>query len=281
MYPMGEDLVSIGLVVGLDYKNHNLDVHYLLQKMKKHPLFANYLTGGRLLEWGAKTIPEGGLAALPEKLHGDGLLIAGDAAGFVNVPALKGIHYAMHTGVLAAQSIYQALKSQDVSSRSLMKFDEEVKKSFIFQDLKKVQNMRHAFKSGLWCGGIKAGLMTLTQGAFPSLSQAQFEEDAVEPKNVVTPEAPSEPGALSKVDAVYLSGNQTRDDIPSHLTVGKNISKEVASFYTHMCPAGVYEQKDGELVVNAPNCIDCKATDVLGPRWLPREGGSGPNYKNM
>ena len=276
MYPMGKDLISLGLVVGLDYKNHNLDVHKMLQQMKKHPLFATYLEGGSLIEWGAKTIPEGGLEALPDRLHGDGLLISGDAAGFVNVPSLKGIHYAMYTGILAARSIYKALKTKNFSAQQLKSFDEDVKSSFIFKDLKKVRNMRHAFKSGFIPGAFKAGLMTLTGGTFPNAGK-HFEEDAAEEKLVVD-EVVDNPG-LSKEDAVYLSGNKTRDDIPSHLTVGENISDELKDLYVHMCPAGVYESSaDNKLQVNAPNCIDCKATDVLGPRWLPREGGSGPNY---
>ena len=278
MYPMGGDLVSIGLVVGLDYKAHNVDVHKLLQQMKRHPLFNEYLEGGTIVEWGAKTIPEGGLEALPKRLHGGGLLMAGDCAGFVNVPALKGIHYAMHTGRLAAQSIYEALKSKDTSAGSLKIFDDKVQKSFVFRDLQKVRNMRHAFKSGLLWGGVKAGLMTLTGGAFPGGGNL-FEEDSEVERRFVD-KTLENPG-LSKVDAVYLSGNKTRDDIPQHLTVGKQISPEQADLYVHMCPAGVYEYSGNKLVVNAPNCIDCKATDVLGPRWQPREGGSGPNYTNM
>ena len=138
--------------------------------------------------------------------------------------------------------------------------------------------MRHAFKSGFYSGGIKASLMTLTGGAFPSLS-GPFEGDDEEEKTYVAPE--TQKVGISKVDAVYLSGNKTRDDIPQHLTVGKDISPEVADFYSSLCPAGVYERQGDQLVVNAPNCVDCKATDVLGPRWQPREGGAGPNYKDM
>jgi len=275
MYPMGDGLVSLGLVAGLDYKDHNLDVHVLLQKLKKHPLIAEYLDGGELVEWGAKTIPEGGLEALPERLHGEGILFAGDCVGLVNVPALKGIHYAMHSGILAARTAFKALKASDYSSNTLKTFDDDLKSSYIVKDLKKVRNMRHAFKSGFYLGGMKAGLMTLTGGAFPGGGVGHL-EDAAEEK---TTGKPAEKNiGISKVDAVYLSGNKTRDDIPVHLTVGKDISKEMAEHYSHLCPAGVYEVQEGKLVINAPNCIDCKATDVLGPRWQPREGGSGPNY---
>ncbi len=278
MYPMGDNLVSLGLVAGLDYKDHNLDVHVLLQKLKTHPLIAEYLEGGELVEWGAKTIPEGGLEAVPERLHGEGILFAGDCIGLVNVPALKGIHYAMHSGILAARTAFKALKAGDYSSNTLKSFDEDLKSSYVFKDLKKVRNMRHAFKSGFYMGGLKAGLMTLTGGAFPGAG-GKHVEDAAEEKT--TGKAPEKNIGISKVDAVYLSGNKTRDDIPVHLTVGEDISKEMAEHYSHLCPAGVYEVQDGKLVINAPNCVDCKATDVLGPRWQPREGGSGPNYNLM
>ncbi|MCB0411788.1 MAG: 4Fe-4S dicluster domain-containing protein [Bdellovibrionales bacterium] len=280
LYPLADDLVSFGLVAGLDYKQSNLDVHRLLQKMKQHPLFAEILEGGEIQEWGAKTIPEGGFNALPNRLHGDHVLILGDAAGLVNVPALKGIHYAMMSGIMAARTLYQGLKSSDFSAKKLAPYSESLRTSFIGEDLKAVRNMRHAFKSGFYMGGMKAGLMTLTGGAFPG-DTSHAEEDAAEPKTLSTDESLAPNVGLSKVDAVYLSGNKTRDDIPSHLTVGKDISPEVADFYSHLCPAGVYERQGDQLVVNAPNCVDCKATDVLGPRWQPREGGSGPDYKQM
>ncbi|MEZ4871722.1 MAG: 4Fe-4S dicluster domain-containing protein [Bdellovibrionales bacterium] len=205
-------------------------------------------------------------------------MMAGDAVGFVNVPALKGIHYAMLSGIYAARSAFQALKNQDTSSQTLCAYDDSIKNSVIYSDMKKVRNMRHAFKSGFYAGGVKAGLMTLTGGAFPPLS-GPFEGDDEELKEY-KPNNKEKIG-ISKVDAVYLSGNKTRDDIPQHLTVGKDITPEVAEFYEAMCPAGVYERQGDKLVVNAPNCVDCKATDVLGPRWQPREGGAGPDYKNM
>jgi electron-transferring-flavoprotein dehydrogenase len=277
LYPMGNDLISFGLVVGMDYKPHALDTHKLLQKLKQHPLFKNILEGGEVLEWGAKTIPEGGWNSLPKKLHGDGLLIAGDSAGFVNVPALKGVHYSMQSGMLAAETIFEALKKNDFSANTLKTYDDKIQSSYIKTDLYKVRNMRQAFKDGFYMGSLKAGLMTVTGGMFPGGSAPH--EDAAEAKDVQP--MTYENVGLSKVDAVYLSGNKTRDDIPQHLTVGKDISPEVADMYAAMCPAGVYERRGDQLVVNAPNCIDCKATDVIGPRWQPREGGAGPDYKQM
>jgi electron-transferring-flavoprotein dehydrogenase len=283
MYPMADDHVAIGLVVGLDYSDARFDVHEALQRMKLHPLFRQYLEGGQMVEWGAKTIPEGGYYSVPERRHGDGLMIVGDAAGYVEVSSLKGIHYAMHSGIMAARQIFQALKAGDTSTAGLAGYTAAVDSSVIMRDLKERRNMRLAFKSGFTVGGIKAGLMTLTKGAFPG-GRIDIEEDAAETRKVsgpVEPFAPDGELTFSKVDAVYRSGNQTRDDIPSHLIVGEHVSAEAAEFYSHVCPAGVYERDGDRLVVNAPNCVDCKATDVLGPRWTPREGGSGPAYRQM
>jgi electron-transferring-flavoprotein dehydrogenase len=284
MYPMEERLVSVGLVVGLDYRDARLDVHELLQRMKLHPLFRDVLEGGEMVEWGAKTIPEGGYYSLPERRHGDGLCVVGDAAGFVDVPSLKGIHYAMHSGMLAARAIFHALESGDTSEAGLRPYTEAMDASYVVSDLKKTRNMRLAFKKGFVGGGFRAGLMSLTGGSFPG-GRIAVEEDAAEPKVLGEREgeALATDGRLtfSKVDAVFKSGNQTRDDIPTHLIVGEDVPPRVAEMYVHLCPAGVYERDGDTLVVNAPNCVDCKATDVLGPRWTPREGGSGPAYRRM
>jgi electron-transferring-flavoprotein dehydrogenase len=282
MYPLGPDQIALGLVVGLDYHDASLDVHQLLQRLKLHPLFRPHLEGGQLLEWGAKTIPEGGFYALPERRHGDGVLLVGDAAGFVDVPSLKGIHYAMQSGVFAARAAFDALKAGSAAASNLAGYDRLVEGSYITTDLHRTRNMRLAFKDGFWLGGIKAGLMTLTGGRFPG-GKIDLPEDAAAPRRIgpAAPFAPDGVLTFSKVDAVFKAGNATRDSIPSHLLVGSDVSSELADFYTHMCPAGVYERAGDQLRVNAPNCVDCKATDVLGPRWTPREGGSGPKYRLM
>lgn len=143
--------------------------------------------------------------------------------------------------------------------------------------------MRLAFKSGLVGGGLRAGVMTITGGAFPG-GRIPASEDAAAIKRLGREAEPFVPDGLltfSKVDAVFKSGNQTRDDIPSHLVEAEAVSPESAELYAHMCPAAVYERDGERLVTNPPNCVDCKATDVLGPRWTPREGGSGPAYRLM
>ena len=282
MYPLGPEQVAVGLVVGLDYHQSSLDVHELLQRMKLHPLFRGRLEGGELLEWGAKTIPEGGFHALPSRLSGDGVIFAGDTVGLVDVPSLKGIHYAIQSGIYAARTAFGALKAGDVSAAALAAYDRMVDDSYIVSDLRRTRNMRLAFKDGLYLGGIKAGLMTATGGRFPG-SRIEMRSDAQAPRKTTPPEPFTPDGKLtfSKVDAVFKSGNATRDTIPSHLIVGRDITGDVADFYSHVCPAGVYERVGDELRVNPPNCVDCKATDVLGPRWTPREGGSGPKYRAM
>ena len=275
VYPLEPNLVALGLVVGLDYRDAGLDVHVLLQRFKQHPLVRPLLAGGEMVEWGAKTIPEGGFYSLPERRAGEGVVLLGDAAGFVDVPSLKGIHYAMQSGMYAARAIFQNLKN----GAALTEYDRLVNASYIATDLYRTRNMRLAFRDGFYLGGFQAALMTLTGGRFPGGKYRMHADADVARVISLSDHAASE--GVSKVDAVFKSGNSTRDTIPSHLIVGSDVPAAVARFYAHMCPAGVYEAGDGGLRVNAPNCVDCKATDVLGPRWTPREGGSGPKYKRM
>ena len=282
MYPLESNVVSLGLVVGLDYRDSTLDVHELLQEMKQHKLFKPYLADGELIEWGAKTIPEGGYYSLPKRRAGHGVVILGDSAGLVDVPSLKGVHYAIQSGIYAAQAIFSALKSDDTSARALHKYDRLLDDSYIIKDLHRTRNVRLAFAKGFYRGSIKAGLMTMTGGRFPG-KKINVEPDAAVAKKVskAKPFAPDGKLTISKVDAVYKSGNMTRDDIPCHVISKDGVDADVAEFYSHLCPAAVYEVEDGKLTINPPNCVDCKATDVLGPRWTPREGGAGPAYKRM
>ncbi len=284
LYPMGEKQVALGLVAGLDYPNARFDIAVAFQRMKEHPLFRKVLEGGEMLEWGAKSITEGGYFSLPARRHGDGCLLVGESAGFVDVPSLKGIHYAMHSGILAARTIFEALKKGDTSKDALAGYDTACDESYIIRDLYRTRNMRLAFKHGLIRGGAAASVMMLSSGALlgdriPMHDDAWAERAAK--KSVAQGYTPDGTLTFPKLDAVFKSGNTTRDDIPQHLVVGDSVPPELADFYAGMCPAGVYEREGDKLVVNAPNCVDCKATDVLGPRWTPREGGSGPKYRGM
>jgi electron-transferring-flavoprotein dehydrogenase len=281
LYPLEPNLVALGLVVGLDSRRSDTDVHVLLQRMKTHPFFRAVLEGGELVEWGAKTIPEGGFWSLPERRHGEGVVLLGDAAGFVDVPSLKGIHYAMWSGIQAARAILPAL-APGAAPGLLAAYDRAMDASFVTADLRRRRNMRLAFRDGFFAGVLNSGFATLTGGRFPG-RLFPVERDAEVPRAPAPPVPLTPDGRLtfSKTAGVYHAGNRTRDDVPPHLVVGKDVPPELADLYAAMCPAGVYERRGDALVVNAPNCVDCKATDVLGPRWTPREGGSGPRYQRM
>ena len=287
IYPMGDDMVTIGMVVGLDYRDAELSVHDLLQELKTHPRVRKILEGGERVQWGAKTIPEGGFVALPKKLHAPGLLMCGDGVGLVNVPALKGIHYAIESGRLAAEAAWRTLE-RGVSRRdALASYDESVRESFIWSDLKEVRNMRQAFGRGFYVGGALASAMTVTKGKFPPGDRAT-ERDA-EQSLIVTDRANSYPapdGVLTfdKLSSVFASGNRTRDDQPNHIRVQTKVPREVAELWARMCPAHVYEvgEEDGDGTVEvklAPsNCVQCGAITAKGGRLTPPEGGSGPEY---
>lgn len=279
LYPMGEGLAVAGVVVGLDYPHRDLDPHGLLQTFKGHRFVRRHLEGGALLEWGARIIPEGGYFSLPERLSGPGLLVVGDAAGFVEAASLKGIHYAMASGVLAARAAHESLAADGPLDR----YDDAIRASFIHRDLYRRRHLRPALRGGLYRGALKALLMTLPGGAHLGRGKV-VGADAEVPRRAgaaSAPTAPAGPLAIGKQDAVGRADNTTRDDGPPHLLAPAAVDADLAAFYAHLCPAGVYEWDGERLRINAPNCIDCKATDVLGPRWMPRESGSGPCYRRM
>jgi electron-transferring-flavoprotein dehydrogenase len=292
IYPMGPDMVAIGLVLGLDYRDSTLSVHDSLQLFKTHPMVRQLLEGGERIGWGAKTIPEGGFLALPSSLSMPGAVLTGDSAGFVNVPKLKGIHYAMRSGMLAAEAIYEQLKAgQDLSAPdALAGYDQRVRSSNIWSDLKKVRNMRQALGKGFAVGGPIGGLMDISRGALPP-GNWKFHGDAeaaVEPHpgNRVYP-APDGKLTFDKLSSVFLSGNRSRDDQPNHIRIQENVPREVAEAWVAMCPAAVYEigRDDGgptvQLKLAPSNCVQCGAITAKGGRLTPPEGGSGPEYSNM
>ncbi len=287
VYPMGDDMVTIGMVVGLDYRDTELSVHDLLQELKTHPRIRKILDGGERVQWGAKTIPEGGFVALPKRFHAPGLLLTGDGVGLVNVPALKGIHYAIESGRLAAEAAWRTLERGASARAALATYDESLRESFIWSDLKEVRNMRQAFGRGFYLGGAMAGAMTATKGKFPR-GDAHTELDA-EQSLISTDRAKSYPDAdgkltFDKLSSVFASGNRTRDDQPNHIRVQTKVPRELAELWEHMCPAQVYEvgAADGEGTVEvklAPsNCVQCGAITAKGGRLTPPEGGSGPEY---
>ncbi|MEP7334575.1 MAG: electron-transfer flavoprotein:ubiquinone oxidoreductase [Actinomycetota bacterium] len=290
VYPMGEDHVALGMVVGLDYRDAELSVHDVLQELKTHKLVRKILAGGERVEWGAKTIPEGGFLALPKQLHAPGLLFCGDGVGMVNVPALKGIHYAIESGRLAAETAFEALQRGRTAATpgALESYDRAVRDSYIWRDLEQVKNMRPAFSRGFWVGGALAGMMTATRGKLPPFT-FRTERDA-DVELIVTDRAkryPTPDGKLTfdKLSSVFLSGNKTRDDQPNHIRVQRKVPRELAELWVRMCPAHVYEigGADGaetvEVEVNPSNCVQCGAITAKGGRLTPPEGGSGPEYQ--
>jgi electron-transferring-flavoprotein dehydrogenase len=292
IYPMGEDMAALGLVVGLDYTDASLSVHDLLQELKLHPLVRPVVDGGKRIAWGAKTIPEGGLQAVPRKLHFPGGMIVGDGAGLVNVPALKGIHYAIRSGMLAAEAAVEAIAPGATSwtPGELESYDEAVRASFIWKDLERVRNMRPAFARGFLVGAAIAGAATASLGKFPPKA-LPLHADAEAPVslNGVRP-YPAPDGVLTfdKLSSVYLSGNRTRDDAPDHIRVRREVPRELAETWVAMCPAHVYEIVEGSdangmvaVEVTASNCVQCGAITAKGGRLTMPEGGDGPDYGLM
>jgi electron-transferring-flavoprotein dehydrogenase len=283
IYPMGKDMLTLGMVVGLDYSDVELSVHDLLQELKTHPFVRKLLEGGERVEWGAKTIPEGGFLALPKRLHAPGLLICGDGAGLVNVPALKGIHYAIESGSLAAEAAFAALQRGQTpwTPGALSAYDEALAQSFVWKDLQEVRNMRQAFGRGLWLGGALAGMMTATKGRFPPGDLRTERDSEVDPiRGGRARSYPKPDGQLTfdKLSSVFASGNKTRDDQPSHILVRREVPRDIAELWTWMCPAQVYEPSESGVTVTPSNCVQCGAITAKGGRLTPPEGGSGPEY---
>jgi electron-transferring-flavoprotein dehydrogenase len=288
IYPMGEDKVCLGLVVGLDYTDATFSCHDALQLMKTHPFIKKILEGGKRVAWGAKTIPSGGYYAMPKRLSVPGMVIAGDAASMVNIPTLKGVHYAMHAGMYAAEAIVDALKQDSVNFEA---YDEKVHNSTIEKDLYKSRNVRQAFSRGFFVGGAVANGWAMTNGAFPP-GHWKGEDDAENKMELgkagdMYPK-PDNELTFAKLDSVFLSGNATRDDAPNHVRIQTRVPREIAQTWVSMCPAQVYEIPDEQLEngaaevdvhVTASNCVQCGAITAKGGRLTLPEGGDGPLYQ--
>jgi electron-transferring-flavoprotein dehydrogenase len=291
VYPMGDDLVSVGFVAGLEYRDAEFSVHDVLQEFKTHRLIRKILDGGERVAWGAKTITEGGYHALPRRFNAPGLLLAGESAGLVNVPTLKGIHYAIDSGRMAAEAAWRALGRGENPARigALDSYDEELRASYIARDLREVRNMRQVFDKGFFFGGAYASAMTVTKGRFPPKeyrSEPNAAHELIRTDRAKAYPAPDGKLTFDKLSSVFLSGNKTRDDQPNHIRVQRQVPLRLAEAWVRMCPAQVYElgESDGEgtvtVQVNASNCVQCGAITAKGGRLTPPEGGSGPEYTN-
>jgi electron-transferring-flavoprotein dehydrogenase len=290
IYPMGEDRISLGLVVGLDYRDARFSAHDALQQLKTHPLVAKLLQGGKRVGWGAKTIPSGGYWAMPRRLSAPGLVLAGDGAAMCNVSELKGIHYAMHAGMFAAEAIYEKLKAGSTDDLSI--YDDKVRDSEIVKDLYRTRNMRQpASKTGFFVGSAIGSMMILSGGRFPPGRWATHDDATVDV--FIGPERdypkPDGKTTFDKLSSVFASGNATRDDAPNHIRIQEKVPLEVALMWQNMCPAQVYEVPEEELGKNGSdevsvqitpsNCVQCGAITAKGGRLTPPEGGDGPNYQ--
>jgi electron-transferring-flavoprotein dehydrogenase len=288
IYPMGENKVGLGLVVGLDTTDATFSVHDAFQEFKTHPFIKKILEGGKRVAWGAKTIPSGGYWSMPKRLSVPGMVICGDSAGMVNIPRLKGIHYAMHSGIYAAEAIIDALKQDSVN---LEAYERRVKDSLIEKDLYQSRNMRQPLSKGLIFGGMMGSMMVATKGAFPG-GHWKNEDDAEVPVEIdgaaKSYPNPDNKYIYDKLNSVFASGNATRDDAPNHIKIQQKVPREIAQSWVSMCPAQVYEIPEEQLESDAQtvdvqvvpsNCVQCGAITAKGGRLTPPEGGDGPLYQ--
>ncbi len=289
VYPMGDDMVSLGFVAGLESRDVEFSVHDVLQELKTHKLIRKLLAEGERVAWGAKTITEGGYHALPRRFHAPGLLLAGEGAGLVNVPTLKGIHYAIESGVMAAEAAFRSLQRGESPTRHGVfdSYDAELRSSYVVDDLREVRNMRQAFDKGFFIGGARATVMTLTKGKLPPWdlhSEPNAAHSLIRTGRGRRYPTPDGKLTFDKLSSVFLSGNRTRDDQPNHIRIRRIVPKDVAEAWVNMCPAHVYElggeSGDGlvHVDVNPSNCVQCGAISAKGGRLTPPEGGSGPEY---
>src|SRR5438270_911463 len=289
LYPMkdektGDDLVSIGFVIDLEYRDATTSAHDLLQLFKTHPLVKGILEGGERVGWGAKALPGGGYWSMP-KLTMPGALLVGDAGGMVDTVSLKGVHHCIKSGILAAEAIYKSLKSRD----SLESYEEAVEQSSIGKELYQVRNTRQPFSKGFIQGAPMVNLAIATKGKLPP-GRLEWDRNDEQPLFVGDSKdkypKPDGKYIFDKLSSGYISGNATRDDAPNHIRVEKHVPREIAETWAWMCPAGVYEIPDDapesgpvDVIGNYTTCVQCGAITAKGGRLTPPEGGDGPLYQ--
>jgi len=297
IYHMKNNLVSIGFVVGLDYQNPYLSPFNELQRFKHHPEITKVLKGGKRLSYGARALSEGGIQSLPKLTFPGGLLI-GDTAGFLNVPKIKGNHTAMKSGMLAAEAIFELLSS-NTPEKECVQYPEKIKKSWLWQELYKVRNIRPSFQKGLWNGIFWSALETITAGKMPFTRANHADHNCLKKASDVDKinyPAPDNILSFDRLSSVFLSNTNHEEEQPCHLTLKNNsvpIEINLAQFDApeqRYCPAGVYEiiedsDEQKKLHINAQNCVHCKTCDIKDPTqnivWTTPEGGGGPNYTQM
>ena len=298
IYHLSKNRVAIGFVVGLDYKNPWLNPFAELQRFKTHPFVSELLKNGERISYGARALNEGGWQAMPKLSFPGGALI-GDAASFLNVPKIKGIHTSMQSGMLAAEACFELLKNEQTSQAELSAYPEKVKQSWLAEELYEVRNIRPGFRYGLWIGLFNAAFETyISRGKSPWTLKNHADYSTLLPAAKAKKiEYPKPDGVLTfdRLSSVYLSNTYHEENQPCHLklrdpklAVDVNY-RQYNSPETRYCPAAVYEIVEEEagprLQINAQNCIHCKTCDIKDPRqnilWCAPEGGGGPNYVSM
>ncbi len=308
IYAMPDGLLSVGFVAGLDYRDPMFDPHVTFQHFKRHPLVAPLLQGGQMVRYGAKALPEGGWHAVP-RVYADGVLIAGDAGGFLNSLRLKGIHLAMRTGMLAAESAFEAVVAGDTSAPRLQSYARRIEESDVRTELYPVRNVHQSFGHGLLAGLAYSGLSLVSGGWWvrdPMPSHAGFErmqqiadryrDGRPDTNATVNPARIDRQLTFDRLTNVHFSGTRHAEDQPSHLLVHDTdicrtrCTEEYGNPCIRFCPANVYEMVDAgdgtqKLQINASNCVHCKTCDIMDPYqiidWVPPEGGGGPHYEGM
>lgn len=295
IYGMKDNFISLGLVVALDYDNPRLDIHREFQRFKTHQFIQKIINGGKMVEYGAKTIPEGGYYSVP-KVSAPGALIVGDSAGLVNVLRLKGIHLAIKSGMLAAEASFDHVKN----NKPLENYEKALEDSFVIKEMCKSRFFKQGFKYGSIPGMIFAGISQMTGGwaPVPRKINASYEYmDYLNKTTEITTFKFDEKLTFNKTTDVFYSGTFHDEDTPSHLKVSSTdtclnkCTKEYGNPCQNFCPASVYEwvvddtAPRGRLQVNFANCVHCKTCDIKDPyqniEWVTPEGGGGPNYKNL
>jgi len=305
IYGMQNNMVSLGLLTGLDYADPTLDPHMAFQKFKAHPVVSKIIEGGKLTQYGAKTAPVGGYFSIP-KLTFDGGLLVGDSANLFISQKIKGVHVAMKSGMLAAEAIFRALVKQDFSDAQLSSYEKALYDGEIGKEMHKIRNFHQAFQKGLWVALFKAGLQYILGGRILK-DRIETEPDYQHMKTVREVYGTDSPSAeqtgavkfdgtltFDKETDVYYSGATHEEQQPPHLRVldldicYNRCLQEYQAPCQHFCPANVYEmevdEKTGKpnLKLNFSNCLHCKTCDVKDPyeniTWVPPEGGGGPKY---
>jgi len=308
IYGSKDSLVSLGFVTGLDYEDPRLDPQHVLQTFKQHPFVADLLQGGKMIRYGAKSLPYGGWWSLP-RLGGDGWMIIGDSAGFLNSARLKGIHLAIKSGMLAAETAFEALAQGEASAAVLGKLQRRVETSWIRDELWPVRNFHQGFEKGTIWGMFNAGLQEIFDGGLrnrvpshPGYKKmkpvADVPADGGPRAAMLGPAKGDRKLTFDKLTDLYHSGTKHEEDQPSHLVIhdtnicSERCVREFGSPCQNFCPANVYEIVDDSsapngkrISLNAANCVHCKTCDIQDPyqiiTWVPPEGGGGPNYDGM